>query len=235
MTMNGINDKSDILAMYGVDINNLTPSELAKLNDNLDLFLKEIQAAPPLSLHGLFQIGEKYGLTPPSSDAHFKDFVAVLTFGAEILAEIVDNNSLQNAINRVVAFTHGQLAVELTLEQAEEMRKQAYQAMITGIITGAITVGFGIASCATSGANSALANALGSVGSGFSKISESIGNYFVTLTQAGIKELEAEAEAARNARESVQKLAQALQEIINKAISTMESTAQSNNRTIIPA
>ncbi|MDR2637107.1 MAG: type III secretion system translocon subunit SctB [Zoogloeaceae bacterium] len=76
----------------------------------------------------------------------------------------------------------------------------------------------------------ALGQGMAQAGGGFAGIAKSVGDYYGTMYQAKIKELQADQEKLRDMRDSLKDLDEGLKELIQKALAAQDSIQQAQNQ-----
>jgi hypothetical protein len=174
---------------------------------------------------------------PGDVQSPLADWVALPSPGAVVMAFITADAAEQRKINRELVHQQTEAIAQNIELEAETMREKALVQLVLGIVSNVIKIGTGFAQMGVAGKagdaslGGAKANAVGSVGGGFSGIVDSVSQYEGTMYDARIKEMEADDERMRAARDALKDLNESLNALIEKSLSTADAIQQNMNQT----
>ena len=185
-------------------------------------------------------------LSQPNAQAFawLKDWTAIPSPGALIMSITTQFAAEQRQQNRELAWAETEAIVASMKNQAEEMREQAKIQLGLGIASGVISIGAGIFQIAGSAsaikaagddmtklqaANNKIMGISSIIGSA-GKMFDSGSQYMGTMTQARLKDMDAEQEKMRAVRDSLRDLNDALRDLIQKSLSAQNDIQASTNQ-----
>lgn len=176
--------------------------------------------------------------------------------GAAMMATMVENTAEERRDNAELRIKQTDVIVEKMHDQADEMRKNAGKQLAMGIVSATINIAMGIGTLCMASATLKKANdcdvtdatgkkafdlqitkqqgfnsSVGQIGSGVAGIVDSSAEYMDTMSQARIKDMDADIEQQQAFRDILQSLDEALSQQISKALSTMEAIQSDMNQT----
>ncbi|MDR3157674.1 MAG: type III secretion system translocon subunit SctB [Zoogloeaceae bacterium] len=183
-------------------------------------------------------------LAPPNGAdmARIAEFGVLPSPGALVMSLITRYAGEQREQNREIRHQMTEQIVASMQEEADKMREMAAIQLAMGIVSGALTiasgavqVGFAASALKTSDpgqiqAINSKGQGLAQAGGGFAGITKSIGDFFGTMYQAEIKEMQADQEKMREMRDSLKDLDEGLKELIQKALAAQDSIQQAQNQ-----
>jgi hypothetical protein len=187
--------------------------------------------------------GDDPPMPPPKYDLDFAGLELMPTPGAAVMALITKNAAEQRQINKNIKAAEAEEVAKTIEEQAEEMKKKAVLQLVMGCISGAVSIAGGL--CTACRAGSALgakmesgqamlkSTQLGgeqSAWQGLSTIFSTVSQYYGTVYDANIKEMDAKIERTRSGIDALKDLNEALTDLIRKSLQTSESVQESSNQ-----
>ncbi len=176
--------------------------------------------------------------------------------GAAMMATMVENTAEERRDNAEVRIAQTEVIVSQMENQADEIRKNAAKQLAMGIVSGLVNIASAAATAAMTvktlqntkgfdlrndadkvpferlmakqqGFTSAMSQGMG----GVADMIQAGADYADSMSQARIKEMDADLEQQRTFRDMLQSLDEALSQQISKALSTMEAIQSDMNQT----
>ncbi|MDR2450680.1 MAG: type III secretion system translocon subunit SctB [Candidatus Accumulibacter sp.] len=183
-------------------------------------------------------------LAPPNGadTARIAEFGMLPSPGALVMSLVTKFASEQREQNREVRHAMTEELVESMHDEADKMREMAAIQLAMGIVSGALTIAggaiqTGFAASALKTTDTAQSQAINTkgqgisqAGGGFAGIAKAVGDYYGTMYQAEIKEMQADQEKMREMRDSLKDLDESLKELIQKSLSAQDSIQQAQNQ-----
>jgi hypothetical protein len=183
-------------------------------------------------------------LAPPKGAdiARIAEFGVLPSPGALVMSLVTQFAGEQREQNREIRHAMTEEIVQSMHDEADKMREMAAIQLAMGIVSGVLTIASGAIQTGFAGAafknpDAAQSQALNSKGQGIAQsggglagIAKSLGDYFGTMYQAEIKEMQADQEKMREMRDSLKDLDEGLKELIQKALSAQDSIQQAQNQ-----
>ncbi|MDR2788737.1 MAG: type III secretion system translocon subunit SctB [Candidatus Accumulibacter sp.] len=184
-------------------------------------------------------------LAPPNGAdvARIAEFGVMPSPGALVMSLVTKFAAQQREQDRELRHAATEAVVASMEEQADKMREMAAVQFAMAVVSGALTIAGGAAQAGMAGAafknpNTTQSTALntkgqgvGQAASGFASIPKAVGDYYGTLYQAEIKEMDADQEKLREMRDSLKDIDDSLKELIEKALAAQDSIQQAQNQT----
>lgn len=182
----------------------------------------------------------------------------VPSLGATMMAVIVEMSAEQREASKEQTKLTTQAIVSEMNNQADTIREKASTQLGFAIAAGVISIAQGVASMTLAGMSlgktiqaskagagdevfgqakmfsdgfSSMSQGINSTGSGISGILSGLGQYYGSMSDAEIKEMDAAIEQLRYNKEMLTAFADSLKELIQKTLSTMDSIQQGQNQT----
>jgi hypothetical protein len=196
-------------------------------------------------------------LAPPNGAdiGRIAEFGVLPSPGALVMSLVTKYAGEQREQNRQIRHEMTEQIVASMQEQADKMREMAAIQLAMGIASGAITIASGVLQVGTAvvafkvgavpdGATEAQKSAIdakvsvinstsqgvGQAAGGVAGIAKSIGDFYGTIYQAKIKEMDADQEKLRDMRDALKDLDEGLKELIQKALAAQDSIQQTQNQ-----